>query len=101
MEEEAKLWFCYMLRCGDGAYYIGVATDVEERVKEHNWGVGANFTSKRRPVTLVWWEKRPNQASARKREKEIKGWKREKKEGLIRQQAAGTNPSPAQNAGSG
>jgi predicted GIY-YIG superfamily endonuclease len=30
-------WFCYMLRCRDGALYVGVATDLELRVKRHNW----------------------------------------------------------------
>jgi tRNA/rRNA methyltransferase len=70
-------------------------------VKEHNRGVGAGFTEKRRPVELVWSQEFPDQKGATKREREIKGWRREKKEGLIRSQAAGTNPSPAKNAGSG
>jgi len=93
MEEEAKPWFCYMLRCRDGAYYIGIATDVEERVKEHNWGVGAKFTSKRRPVTLVWSEKHSDQGSARQREREVKGWSRAKKERLTGAQRIGSDPS--------
>jgi len=79
-----------MVRCSDGSYYSGVATDVEERVKEHNWGVGAIFTSRRRPVKLVWWEEHPDQRSARKREREVKGWRREKKEGLIREMRGGS-----------
>jgi predicted GIY-YIG superfamily endonuclease len=49
-------WFCYMVRCSDGSFYVGVATDLEARLKEHNWGVGARFTAKRRPVELVWWQ---------------------------------------------
>jgi len=53
MGEEEKRWSCYMVRCRDGAYYVGLATNVEERVKEHNWGVGAKFTAKRKPVRLV------------------------------------------------
>jgi putative endonuclease len=90
-----------MLRCRGGAYYVGVATDVQERVREHNWGVGAKFTARRRPVELIWWEQHPDQASACEREREVKGWRREKKERLIETQRLGTDPSPAGYAGSG
>ena len=93
MDEEGKPWFCYLLRCCDGAYYVGVATNVEERVKEHNWGVGAKYTAKRRPVELVWWERHPDQVSARKRERELKGWRREKKEKLIGAMRIAADPS--------
>jgi len=48
-----EIWFCYMVRCRDGSLYVGIATDVNERVKRHNWGVGPAFTAKRRPVSLV------------------------------------------------
>ena len=68
-----RLWFCYMVRCSDGALYVGIATDVAERVKRHNWGVGPEFTAKRRPVELIWSE----------REREIKGWSRKKKLALV------------------
>ena len=101
MSQAEKCWFCYMLRCRDGAYYVGVATDVQERVKEHNWGVGAVFTAKRRPVKLVWWQEFADQQSARNRERELKGWRREKKQKLIEARRLGTNPSPAEDAGSG
>ena len=76
-------WFCYMVRCNDGSLYVGVATDVEERVKEHNWGIGAKFTLKRRPVELIWWQEFSNQKAARDRERELKGWRREKKLKLL------------------
>jgi putative endonuclease len=87
-------WFCYMVRCADDSFYIGVATEVEERIKEHNWGVGAAFTAKRRPVVLVWWEAFENQKSARGREAELKGWRREKKLGLIAEWQRKIHPSP-------
>lgn len=81
--ENVAPWFCYMLRCSDGALYVGVATDLAERVKRHNWGVGAAFTAKRRPVELIWWQGFPDQKSARHREGELKGWRREKKLRLL------------------
>ena len=31
-------WFCYMLRCRDGSFYVGITNDLEERLIEHNRG---------------------------------------------------------------
>jgi predicted GIY-YIG superfamily endonuclease len=81
---ENESWFCYMVRCRDGSFYVGIANDVEERVKRHNWGVGPGYTEKRRPVVLVWSELCGSSDLARWREKQIKGWNREKKFELVR-----------------
>jgi putative endonuclease len=50
--------FVYMLRCADGAYYVGSATgdDLTRRIAEHNSGAYPGYTSSRRPVHLVWSE---------------------------------------------
>jgi putative endonuclease len=77
LEDEA--WFCYLVRCKDGSLYVGIATDVIERVKRHNWGVGPGFTARRRPVELIWAEPQDSCEAARRREKELKGWSRKKK----------------------
>jgi len=82
MESHAP-WFCYMLECSKGSLYVGITTDVPERVKRHNWGVGPEFTARRRPVKLIWSELCGSSDGARKREKEIKGWSRKKKLSLI------------------
>jgi len=79
----AESWFCYMVRCRDASLYVGIASDVGERVKRHNWGVGPEFTARRRPVELVWSERCGDVAAARRREKEIKGWNRARKQALI------------------
>ena len=81
---ENESWFCYMVRCQDASFYVGIANDVEERVKRHNWGVGPGYTEKRRPVVLVWSELCGSCDLARWREKQIKGWNREKKFELVR-----------------
>jgi putative endonuclease len=83
MSKRTETWFVYILRCNDNTYYVGVATDLTDRVKEHNSGQGSSFTKKRSPVKLVYSEKHENYASARKREAQLKGWRREKKEWLI------------------
>jgi putative endonuclease len=83
MSDKNRSWFVYILRCKDASYYVGVATDPEERVKEHNAGQGSSFTKKRRPVEFVYAEEHENYANAREREAQLKGWRREKKEWLI------------------
>jgi putative endonuclease len=98
---ESGSWFCYMVRCRDGSFYVGVATDLAARVKEHNWGVGAKFTARRRPVELIWWQEFPDQKAARGRERELKGWRREKKLNLALEFASRANPSAAKDAASG
>ena len=79
MYQRGEPWFCYMVRCKDDSLYVGIAQDVVERVKRHNWGVGPEFTARRRPVELVGSEPCGDSAAARKREKEVKGWSRSKK----------------------
>ena len=47
----------YMLRCADGSYYVGsTKQEVEARVWEHNNLPVDGYTSRRRPVTLVFTE---------------------------------------------
>ena len=87
-----KIWFCYILRCRGQFFYVGIADDVERRVKEHNQGLGSTFIAERRPVELVWREEHPNQQAARQREVQIKGWSRRKKLALIA--AAAKTPQP-------
>ena len=79
----ARTWFCYMLRCRDGSFYVGVASDLAARVQRHNAGLGVRFTARRRPVELIWWQEFPDQKDARGREAELKGWRREKKLKLL------------------
>jgi predicted GIY-YIG superfamily endonuclease len=76
-------WFVYVVRCGDGSLYTGIATDVEARVSVHNDGRGARYTRSRRPVTLVYFERKRTRSSALKREYAIKGMGRPAKLALI------------------
>ena len=80
---ESKGWFCYPLLCADGSYYVGVATDLEDRLREHNAGQGARHTCLRRPVRLVWFQACESYAEARALEARVKKWRREKKRRLI------------------
>ena len=85
MSTEEPGAYIYMLRCADGSYYVGSArAGLDRRVSEHNNGTYGGYTSKRRPVVLVWAEHFLNITDAIAVERQIKGWSRAKKEALIR-----------------
>jgi putative endonuclease len=74
----------YILRCGDGSYYIGSARgSLEARIAQHNAGHFGGYTKKRRPVTLVWSQEFDRITDAIAAERQVKGWTRAKKEALI------------------
>jgi putative endonuclease len=75
--------FVYMLECADGSYYVGSTWDLERRVGEHNEGLGAEYTKRRRPVRLVWSEQLNRIDEAFRVEKQIQGWGRKKRQALI------------------
>ncbi|MFZ1988010.1 MAG: GIY-YIG nuclease family protein [Minisyncoccia bacterium] len=75
----------YILTCADDTLYVGCTNNLERRLKQHNHSKqGAHYTKIRRPVTLVYSETFPTLAEARKREAEIKTWKREQKLSLLK-----------------
>ena len=73
----------YILKCADGSYYTGSTIDLERRINQHQSGEGANHTKKHLPVELVYYEEYDRIDVAFKREKQIQGWSRKKKEALI------------------
>lgn len=78
-----KIWFVYILRCGDGSLYTGITTDVERRLAVHRSGKGAKYTRSHLPVELVYTEECEDHSAALKRELEIKALPREEKLDLI------------------
>ena len=76
-------YFVYILRCCDGSFYTGRSPDPERRLSEHNLGIGGDYTSRRRPVELVWSSPFETEQDAYVVERQIKGWTRAKKEALI------------------
>ncbi|HET9061885.1 MAG TPA: GIY-YIG nuclease family protein [Candidatus Binatia bacterium] len=103
-------FFVYIVRCSDGSLYTGHTDDLERRITQHQLGVPWGYTSRRRPVTLVYsceftpfakrsgvlrLRRRPlrgrkahsefiTRVEALEREIQIKGWSRAKKQALIR-----------------
>jgi predicted GIY-YIG superfamily endonuclease len=76
-------WYVYILRCGDGSLYTGIAKDVDRRLEQHNAGTASRYTRSRLPVALEYQEEQPNQSMALKRELAIKALSRKAKELLI------------------
>ena len=76
-------FYVYMLRCGDGSYYIGHTDNMEKRLGEHQLGEGCVYTRSRLPVELMWLQEFPSRDEAKAAESQLKGWNRAKKEALI------------------
>jgi putative endonuclease len=76
-------YFVYMLASRSRTLYTGVTNDLERRIAEHREGLVPGFTSRYRIFPLVHFEVFTDVRSAIAREKEIKGWRREKKVWLI------------------
>ena len=77
--------YLYMLRCVDGSYYVGTTRgSLENRIAQHDAGAIDGYTALRRPVTLVFSQHFDRIEDALSAERQVKGWRREKKEALIR-----------------
>lgn len=80
-----KSGYMYILECADGSFYTGSTTNLDLRLIQHNTGEGANYTKKRLPVRLVYFEEFQKVSDAFYREHQVKGWSRAKKQALIQQ----------------
>ena len=78
-------FWVYILRCSDDSYYTGHTDNLEYRLAQHEQGtIPGCHTHSRRPVSLVFSEVFDSRDTAFQAERRIKGWRREKKEALIR-----------------
>ncbi len=77
-------YWIYILSSPSGTLYIGVTNNLERRIYEHKQGLVKGFTRKYHCKKLVYYEAYSNINEAIQREKQIKGWKRYKKEDLIK-----------------
>ncbi len=74
----------YILECSDRTYYTGSTKYLELRLEQHQSGEGADYTAKRLPVKLLYYEEYDRIDHAFYREKQVQGWSRKKKEALMR-----------------
>jgi len=63
--------------------YVGVTNNLERRAAEHRSGLVKGFTQKYNIKKLVYYEHFNDIEAAIVREKEVKKWRREKKNNLV------------------
>ena len=76
--------YMYILLCSDKTYYTGSTNNLETRLQQHQMSEGANYTKKRLPVKLIYFEEFQRIDQAFYREKQVQGWSRKKKEALMK-----------------
>ncbi|WP_293370546.1 GIY-YIG nuclease family protein [Nevskia sp.] len=81
MEKEFHVYILASQR--NGTLYIGVTSNLIQRVWQHRSDVVEGFTRQHGVHRLVWFEAQPDARSAVMREKQLKEWKRAWKLALI------------------
>ena len=76
-------WYVYIIECEDKSYYVGLTWQPDTRWTQHATGLGSKYTTRHKPKRAVYLEVFEDLEEARRREKQIKGWTRIKKEKLI------------------
>lgn len=84
-EGAAKTWWVYLIRCGDGSLYTGIATDVDRRFAEHEsqGPKGAKYTRGKLPLEIVYRREVGTRSEACKEELRIKSLSRRQKLALV------------------
>ncbi len=87
--------FTYMLLCDQKTFYIGITDNLKRRLEEHK-NKESFFTKKFSEIKLVYCEKYKNKVEAAKREQQLKGWGRAKKEMLLKHKLGINSIEPAE-----
>ena len=78
------MYYVYILtNKNNNVLYIGVTNDIVRRVSEHKAKLVDGFTKKYNVDKLVYLEETDSVESAIIREKQLKKWRREKKNALV------------------
>ena len=83
MRSAGSSYFVYIVASPSRTIYVGITNDLRRRVDEHKMKEVAGFTATYNVHRLVWFEEFADPATAISREKQLKGWRREKKIKLI------------------
>jgi len=80
-----SIWSLYIIRCGDGSLYTGIATDVDRRLLEHEsqGPKGAKYTRGKLPLKILYRREIGNRSEATKEEMRVKALSRKQKLALI------------------
>ena len=85
----ARQYDVYIMASHSRRLYIGCTSDLAKRVAEHRLGVYRGHTARYRIHRLVYFETTGDPRSAVARERQLKGWSRERKMRLIESVNAG------------
>jgi putative endonuclease len=80
-----KVYYVYILASASRVLYGGVTNDLFRRIWQHKQRAVRGFTSRYNVVQMVHFEETNSAIAAIAREKEIKGWRRERKMELVEQ----------------
>lgn len=78
-------YWLYLLECEGGAYYAGIALDVEARFYRHVFGRGARFTRAWPPLRIAAARQYPTKSDALRAEAQLKSLPRNRKLDFFRQ----------------
>lgn len=79
------MYYVHIMANTRGTIYIGVTNNLSRRVIEHKYKRGGKFVEKYKRNKLVYCEEYQSRTEAITREKQLKGWKRKKKQNLIKE----------------
>ena len=79
-----KTYYVYLMtNQANKVMYVGMTNDLVRRIYQHRNRILEGFTSRYHVDKLVYYEETSNVRAAIEREKEIKKWRREKKNTLV------------------
>ena len=81
--ERERRYSVYILGSMSGALYIGITSNLVFRIRQHKDHTFRGFTAKYDVDRLLYYETYGEVSTAIAREKQLKGWKRERKIALI------------------
>ena len=80
---QSKTFYVYILASLSGTLYVGITSDLRKRMWQHKEHVFKGFSSKYKIDRLLYYESFGSAQEAIEREKQLKGWRREKKIKLV------------------
>ena len=83
MHPERRYYVYLLTNWNNRVMYVGVTNNIARRIYEHKYKLVQGFTAKYNVNKLVYFEETGDVVTALAREKEIKKWRREKKDNLV------------------
>jgi len=83
------MYYVYMIKNSEDKLYIGLTKNPKQRLSEHSSKRGAQYTKSKLLFKICFLEEYNTLSLARKREIQLKKWRRDKKEELIKKYKQG------------